>query len=231
MKESSLPSGPEFTKPRHGSRPHHAYAAMHRSRSGADVFWREQYGGPARARPLDGSSFRSGTCRTRASSLGAKLNVSESCLDRHLTTSRRHQGGAGVGRRAGDTRTLDVLRASIAKSLGAGRRAIEPGVAPGESLGNRLGLVPETARRGCSPAPASARPTSVILRRIARGAPRCIKRCRREGTADAGRRVGRGSVVPPPPPHLKTMADDASPHTRRSAKVCLRPSAPRSPSR
>ena len=79
---------------------HHAYAALYRqSIEEPDEFWREHTGDLSWRAPW--TKFSEWTLRPSTSStagavsakffVGAKLNASESCLDRHLATARRNK--------------------------------------------------------------------------------------------------------------------------------------------
>ncbi|HXX68653.1 MAG TPA: acetyl-coenzyme A synthetase N-terminal domain-containing protein, partial [Polyangiaceae bacterium] len=79
---------------------HHAYAAMYRqSLEEPDIFWREQTSDLVWRAPWTrfsewtlepGRGSTPGVARAKFF-VGAKLNVTESCLDRHLTTARRNK--------------------------------------------------------------------------------------------------------------------------------------------
>ena len=76
--------------------------------------------------------------------VGAKLNVSESCLDRHLATSARNRAAIVFEGEPGDTRTLtyfelhrEVVRFSAA--------LLDLGVSPGDRVAIYMGMIPEAA--------------------------------------------------------------------------------------
>jgi len=76
--------------------------------------------------------------------VGATLNVSESCLDRHLTTGARNRAAIVFEGEPGDTRTLtyfelhrEVVRLSAALT--------DLGVEPGDRIAIYMGMVPEAA--------------------------------------------------------------------------------------
>ena len=76
--------------------------------------------------------------------VGAKLNVSESCLDRHLSTAARQRAAIVFEGEPGDTRTLtyfelhrDVVRFAAA--------LIDLGVKAGDRVAIYMGMVPELA--------------------------------------------------------------------------------------
>src|SRR5208283_895565 len=71
---------------------HHAYSALYsQSIEEPDVFWREQTIDFSWRTPWSTFSEWTTDARTARAKffLGGKLNVTESCLDRHLSTARR----------------------------------------------------------------------------------------------------------------------------------------------
>ena len=131
---------------------HQAYAALYRqSIEEPEVFWREQtadlawrapwakFSEWALARdPATGSGLASAKFF-----VGARLNVTESCLDRHLTTAHRSKAALVWEGEPGDTRTMtyfqlhrEVVRAAAALA--------DLGVGPGDRVAIYMGMVPET---------------------------------------------------------------------------------------
>jgi acetyl-CoA synthetase len=122
---------------------HHAYESLYRqSLDEPDVFWREQTADLAWRSPW--KAFVEWTLPKAKFFVGAKLNVSESCLDRHLATARRTKAALVWEGEPGDTRTLtyyelhrEVVRAAAALA--------DLGVAPGDRVAIYMGMVPEAA--------------------------------------------------------------------------------------
>jgi len=131
---------------------HQAYAAMYRqSIEEPDVFWREQTSELAWRAPWSKFSewtlerdpvTGSGLAKAKFF-VGARLNVTESCLDRHLTTAHRSKAALVWEGEPGDTRTMtyfqlhrEVVRASAALA--------DLGVGPGDRVAIYMGMVPET---------------------------------------------------------------------------------------
>ena len=88
---------------------HHAYNALYRqSIDEPEEFWREQTIDLSWRTPWTAFSEWSltGNAAKAKFFLGAKLNVTESCLDRHLSTSRRTKAAIIWEGEPGDTRTL-----------------------------------------------------------------------------------------------------------------------------
>ena len=143
-----------------------------------------------------GTSSPSGSLPKAKFFVGAKLNVTESCLDRHLTTDGPHARGARVGRRAGRRPHPHVLRAPPRGRalLGGARRPRRQGRRP------RRHLHGHGARDGRSPcwrARASGATHSVVFGGFSSDALRDrINDCKAKVllTQDAAWR--RGNVVP-----------------------------------
>src|ERR1700733_15693451 len=84
---------------------HHAYAAMHRqSLEEPEVFWREQTQDLRWRQPW--TTFSEWSLPKARFFVGAKLNVSESCLDRHVASAHRTKAAIVWEGEPGDTRTL-----------------------------------------------------------------------------------------------------------------------------
>ncbi|MGH7437079.1 MAG: acetyl-coenzyme A synthetase N-terminal domain-containing protein, partial [Polyangiaceae bacterium] len=120
---------------------HHVYEALYRqSLDDPDTFWREQTTDLVWRAPW--TAFAEWSLPKAKFFVGAKLNVSESCLDRHLTTARRTKAALIWEGEPGDTRTLtyfelhrEVVRAAAALA--------DLGVAPGDRVAIYMGMVPE----------------------------------------------------------------------------------------
>jgi acetyl-CoA synthetase len=193
---------------------HHAYAAMHRqSLEEPEVFWREQTADLAWRTPW--TKFSEWDLPKARFFIGARLNVSESCLDQHLTTARRTKAALVWEGEPGDTRTLtyfelhrEVVRAAAALA--------DLGVAPGDRVAIYMGMVPETvvAMLACARVGATH---SVIFGGFSSEALRDrINDCGAKVLLTQDGAWRRGSVVP-----LKKMADDAVAQTPSIAKVIV----------
>ena len=122
---------------------HHAYLALHsQSIEEPDVFWREQTVDLVWRAPW--SSFCEWHLPKAKFFVGAKLNVTESCLDRHLPTPRRTKAAIVWEAESGDTRTLtyfELHRAVVRMSAAL----LDLGVAAGDRVAIYMGMVPEAA--------------------------------------------------------------------------------------
>jgi acetyl-CoA synthetase len=197
---------------------HPAYASMYRqSIDEPEVFWREQTADLAWRAPwtkFSEWSLRPGSAKA-AFFLGGKLNVSESCLDRHLVTPRRTKAALIWEGEPGDERTLtyfelhrQVVRASAALA--------DLGVVAGDRVAIYMGMVPETVVAMLACARLGA-PHSVIFGGFSSDSLR-------DRINDCGAKVlftqdgawRRGNVVP-----LKKMADEALAQTPGIRKVVV----------
>src|ERR1019366_5068394 len=185
---------------------HHAYAALYKqSLDEPEVFWREQTADLVWQTPW--KTFSEWNLPHARFFLGGKLNITESCLDRHLTTARRNKAALVWEGEPGDTRTLtyfelhrEVVRATAALA-GLGVKA-------GDRVAIYMGMVPEAVVAMLACARLGA-PHSVVFGGFSSEALR-------DRINDCGAKVlftqdgawRRGSVVP-----LKTMADAAVAHT------------------
>jgi acetyl-CoA synthetase len=146
---------------------------------------------------------------------GATLNLTESCLDRHLTTSARTRAAIIWEGEPGDTRTLTYfeLHREVVR-MAAHLAAL--GVAAGDRVAIYMGMVPETAVAMLACARIGAT-HSVIFGGFSADALR-------DRIVDCGAKVlltqdgawRRGSIVP-----LKKMADDALAQTPTIEKVIV----------
>ena len=135
--------------------------------------------------------------------VGAKLNLTESCLDRHLTTANRTRAAIVWEGEPGDTRTLTYfeLHREVVRVAAA---LIDMGVKAGDRVAIYMGMIPEAAIAMLACARIGA-PHTVVFGGFSADALRDrINDCSAKVllTQDAAWR--RGNVVP-----LKTMADAA----------------------
>ena len=139
---------------------HHAYNALYRqSIDEPEEFWREQTIDLSWRTPWTAFSEWSltGNAAKAKFFLGAKLNVTESCLDRHLATrGARRRRSSGRGSRATPARSR--TSSFTAQVMQAAAALTELGVEAGDRVAIYMGMVPEAASR-CSRARASARRT------------------------------------------------------------------------
>ena len=181
---------------------HAEYTALYRqSLDEPEEFWREQTQDLVFRTPW--KTFSEWKLPTAKFFVGATLNVTESCLDRHLATDTRTRAAIVWEGEPGDVRTLtyvelhrEVVR--LAATL------VELGVKAGDRVMIYMGMVPETAIAMLACARLGAT-HSVVFGGFSADALR-------ERAIDCGAKVlltqdgawRRGSVVP-----LKKMVDDA----------------------
>jgi acetyl-CoA synthetase len=193
---------------------HHAYAAMHRqSLDEPEVFWREQTADLVWHRTW--TKFSEWELPRARFFVGATLNVSESCLDRHLPTARRTKAALIWEGEPGDTRTLTYfeLHREVVRTAAA---LADLGVAPGDRVAIYMGMVPETvvAMLACARIGATH---SVIFGGFSSDALRDrINDCGAKVLLTQDGAWRRGSVVP-----LKKMADEAVAQTPSITKVVV----------
>ena len=122
---------------------HAKYQSMYdRSLEEPETFWREETQDLVFRTPW--KTFAEWNLPEAKFFVGATLNVTESCLDRHLTTSARTRAAIVFEGEPGDVRTLtyfelhrEVIRLSAALT--------DLGVAQGDRVAIYMGMVPETA--------------------------------------------------------------------------------------
>ena len=193
---------------------HAEYTSLHaQSLEEPDVFWREQTQDLVWRTPF--TKYSEWKLPNAKFFLGAKLNITESCLDRHLTTGARTKAAIVWEGEPGDTRTItyfelhrDVVRLSAALT--------DLGVSPGDRVAIYMGMIPETvvAMLACARIGATH---SVIFGGFSSEALR-------DRINDSGAKVlltqdgawRRGSVVP-----LKKMADAAVEQTKSIERVVV----------
>jgi acetyl-CoA synthetase len=121
---------------------HPAYESLYRlSLDEPETFWREQTADLVWRAPW--SRLSEWSLPKGKFFLGGKLNVSESCLDRHLTTSRRTKAALIWEGEPGDTRTLTYfeLHREVVRTAAA---LADLGISPGDRVAIYMGMVPET---------------------------------------------------------------------------------------
>jgi acetyl-CoA synthetase len=193
---------------------HAEYSALYRqSLEEPELFWREQTMDLVWRKPPE--KFLSWDLPKARFFEGAKLNVSESCLDKHLTTSVRTRAAIVWEGEPGETRTLtyfelhrEVVRLAAALS--------DLGVHEGDRVAIYMGMVPEAAVAMLACARIGAT-HSVVFGGFSAEALRDRindSGCKVLLTQDGAFR--RGNVVP-----LKKMADDAVAETPTIEKVVV----------
>jgi acetyl-CoA synthetase len=197
---------------------HHAYNALYRqSMDEPEEFWREQTIDLSWRTPW--TTFSEWSLAGKAAKakffLGAKLNVTESCLDRHLSTSRRTKAAIIWEGEPGDTRTLTYFEL-CRQVIQAAAALTELGVEAGDRVAIYMGMVPEAvvAMLACARIGATH---SVVFGGFSSDALR-------DRINDSGAKVlltqdgswRRGNVVP-----LKKMADAALAQTPSIEKVVV----------
>ena len=141
----------------------------------------------------------------RAFFVGATLNVTESCLDRHLATARAHKAALVWEGEPGDTRTLTYFELHREVVRARGRAARTWASAPGDRVAIYMGMVPEAAVAMLACARIGATHSVIFGGFSAEALRDRINDCGAKVllTQDGGWR--RGSVVP-----LKKMVDEAA---------------------
>jgi acetyl-CoA synthetase len=192
---------------------HAAYEAMYRkSLDEPEEFWREEMQDLVfREKPR---SFVEWTLPKAKFFVGSKLNITESCLDRHLKTAARTRAAIVWEGEPGEVRTLTYfeLHREVVRLAAA---LTDVGVKAGDRVAIYMGMVPETAVAMLACARIGA-PHSVVFGGFSADALR--DRINDLGakvllTQDAAYR--RGNLVP-----LKKMADEALANTP-SVEKCV----------
>src|SRR5579872_3500040 len=185
---------------------HHAYAALYRqSIEEPDVFWREQTADVVWRAPWE--TFSQWALPKAKFFVGAKLNVTETCLDRHLPTARRTKAALVWEGEPGDTRTMTYYELHRAVVRAAAALA-DLGVEAGDRVAIYMGMVPETvvAMLACARIGATH---SVVFGGFSSDALRDrINDCGAKVLITQDGAWRRGNVVP-----LKSMADEATAQT------------------
>ncbi len=193
---------------------HAEYAEMHRrSLEEPDAFWRGETQDLVFRKPWD--TFSTWELPKAQFFVGAKLNLTESCLDRHLSTATRTRAAIVWEGEPGDVRTLtyfelhrEVVRLSAA--------LLDLGVKPGDRVAIYMGMLPETviAMLACARVGATH---SVVFGGFSSEALRDrINDCEAKVLITQDGAWRRGGVVP-----LKQMADKALESTPTIQKVVV----------
>jgi len=203
---------------------HHAYTALYRqSIDEPEVFWREQTCDLVWRQPwttfsewqvTPSSGTTSGSARAKFF-VGAKLNISESCLDRHVKTAHRSKAAIVWEGEPGDVRTLTYfeLHREVVRMAAA---LLDLGVEPGDRVAIYMGMVPETVIAMLACARIGA-PHSVVFGGFSSDALRDrINDCGAKVLLTQDGAWRRGNVVP-----LKKMADAAVEQTPSIRKVVV----------
>jgi acetyl-CoA synthetase len=214
----------EFAKTaRIGSR--EAFDALYReSLDSPDTFWR---------RETEDLVFRTPWTSTVSWTLphakwfeGATLNITESCLDRHLGTARRNKAAIVWEGEMGETRTLtysELHRETVLLADALQRH----GITSGDRVAIYMGMVPEVVVAMLACARIGAVHTVVFGGFSADALRDRIQDCGAKAVITQDGAFRRGNVVP-----LKTTVDRPSPSPRpraRSSCWCIVTSASVSP--
>jgi acetyl-CoA synthetase len=193
---------------------HHAYAAMHaRSLEEPEAFWREMTADLVWRSPW--TTYSDWSLPKARFFIGGKLNVSESCLDRHCVGPRRTKAALIWEGEPGDTRTLTYfeLHREVVRLAAA---LLDLGVRPGDRVAIYMGMVPEAAMAMLACARIGA-PHSVVFGGFSAEALRDrINDCGAKVLITQDGAWRRGGIVP-----LKRMADAALEQTPSIEKVLV----------
>src|SRR5580704_2582817 len=193
---------------------HHVYEALYRqSLEDPEAFWREQTADLVWRQPW--KTFTEWELPKAKFFVEARLNVSESCLDRHLTTGRRTKAAIVWEGEPGEVRTLTYL-ALHREVVRAAAALADLGVSPGDRVAIYMSMVPEAVVAMLACARLGA-PHSVVFGGFSSDALR-------DRINDLGAKVlltqdgawRRGGVVP-----LKAMADAALAQTPTIRQVVV----------
>jgi acetyl-CoA synthetase len=193
---------------------HAEYQSLYRlSLEDPELFWREQTTDLVFRKPP--TKFLSWDLPNARFFEGAELNITESCLDRHLTTASRTRAALVWEGEPGETRTLTYfeLHREVVRLAAA---LTDLGVRAGDRAAIYMGMVPEAVIAMLACARIGA-PHSVIFGGFSAEALRDRindSGCKVLLTQDGSFR--RGQVVP-----LKKMADDAVAQTPSIEKVIV----------
>jgi acetyl-CoA synthetase len=193
---------------------HAAYESMHRkSIDEPEEFWREETGDIVWREKW--KTFAEWKLPKAKFFLGAKLNLTETCLDRHLATSARTRAAIVWEGEPGETRTLtyfELHREVVRVAAGL----TDLGVKAGDRVAIYMGMVPEAAIAMLACARIGATHSVVFGGFSAEALRDRINDCGAKVllTQDAAWR--RGNIVP-----LKTMADAAVAQTPSITKCVV----------
>ena len=195
-------------------RSHADYERLHRqSLEQPEAFWREQTQDLVWRKPWD--TFHTWNLPNAEFFKGAQLNVSESCLDRHLDTAARTRAAIVWEGEPGDTRTLTYfeLHREVVRFAAT---LCDLGVLAGDRVAIYMGMLPETVVAMLACARLGATHTVVFGGFSAEALRDRINDCKCKVliTQDAAWR--RGGIVP-----LKQMADKALEETPTIEKVVV----------
>jgi acetyl-CoA synthetase len=197
---------------------HAAYTSMYRqSMEEPEVFWREQTADLVWRKPwtkLSEWSLTPGAAKAKFF-VGATLNISESCLDRHVAGAHRNKAALIWEGEPGDTRTLTYFE--LHRQVVAFAAALlDLGVKPGDRVAIYMGMVPEAAVAMLACARVGA-VHSVVFGGFSSDALRDrINDCGAKVLLTQDGAWRRGNVVP-----LKKMADAAVEQTPSIEKVVV----------
>ncbi len=180
-----LPSDAFRARARVGS--HAAYAELYRhSLEEPLAFWREQTRDLVFRTPI--STYVDWKLPHAKFFAGATLNVTESCLDRHLVTGARNRAAIVWEGEPGEVRTLTYfeLHREVVRLAAA---LTDLGVKAGDRVAIYMGMVPEAAIAMLACARIGAPHTVVFGGFSCRRAARSHQRLRVQGAPHAGRRV------------------------------------------
>jgi acetyl-CoA synthetase len=190
------------------------YLAMYqRSLEQPEAFWREETKDLVWRQPFD--AFSEWSLPKAKFFVGAKLNVSESCLDRHLSTDVRTRAALVWEGEPGDVRTLTYfeLHREVVRFTAA---LADLGVQAGDRVAIYMGMVPETAIAMLACARLGAT-HSVVFGGFSSEALRDrINDCKAKVLITQDGAWRRGNIVP-----LKQMADKALEQTPTIQKVVV----------
>jgi acetyl-CoA synthetase len=193
---------------------HVQYEALYRcSLEDPEAFWRDETRDISWREPF--KTFSEWKLPKARFFVGAKLNVSESCLDRHLTTSARNRAAIVWEGEPGDTRTLTYfeLHHEVVRFAAA---LTDLGVKAGDRVAIYMGMVPETVIAMLACARLGA-PHSVVFGGFSSDALRDrINDCGASVLITQDGLWRRGKVVP-----LKQMADVALEQTPSIRKTVV----------
>ena len=193
---------------------HHAYEAMHeQSLDEPEVFWREQTADLTWRTPW--KTFAEWNLPKAKFFVGAKLNVSESCLDRHIHTARRTKAALVWEGEPGDSRTLTYfeLHREVVRTAAA---LADLGIVPGDRVAIYMGMVPEVAVAMLACARLGATHSVIFGGFSAEALRDRINDCGAKVLLTQDGAWRRGNVVP-----LKAMADTALAQTPSIERVVV----------
>ena len=195
-------------------RSHAEYEAMYRkSLAEPAEFWKAETQDLVFRQPW--TSFCEWTLPKAKFFVGAKLNLTESCLDRHLQTEARTRAALVWEGEPGDTRTLTYfeLHREVVKMTAA---LASLGVEPGDRVAIYMGMVPEAAIAMLACARLGATHSVVFGGFSAEALRDRINDCKAKVLLTQDGAWRRGNVVP-----LKKMADDAVAQSPTIEKVVV----------